>query len=33
MVKLVVFDLDGTLLRGATVCEVLAARLGPGSRK
>ena len=25
---LVVFDLDGTLLRGPTVCEVLAARLG-----
>lgn len=25
---LVVFDLDGTLLRGSTVCEVLAARLG-----
>ena len=25
---LVVFDLDGTLLRGFTVCEVLAARLG-----
>jgi phosphoserine phosphatase len=28
MAALVVFDLDGTLLRGATVCEVLAARLG-----
>lgn len=28
MAVLVVFDLDGTLLRGATVCEVLAARLG-----
>jgi HAD superfamily phosphoserine phosphatase-like hydrolase len=25
---LVTFDLDGTLLRGPTVCEVLAARLG-----
>lgn len=25
---LVVFDLDGTLLRGLTVCEVLAAQLG-----
>jgi phosphoserine phosphatase len=25
---LVVFDLDGTLLRGQTVCEVLAAPLG-----
>jgi len=25
---LVVFDLDGTLLRGPTVCEVLAQRLG-----
>ena len=25
---LVVFDLDGTLLRGSTVCEVLAAGLG-----
>jgi phosphoserine phosphatase len=25
---LVVFDLDGTLLRGPTVCEVLAERLG-----
>jgi phosphoserine phosphatase len=25
---LVAFDLDGTLLRGPTVCEVLAARLG-----
>lgn len=28
MTALVVFDLDGTLLRGATICEVLAARLG-----
>ena len=28
MGALVVLDLDGTLLRGATVCEVLAARLG-----
>jgi HAD superfamily phosphoserine phosphatase-like hydrolase len=28
MAALVLFDLDGTLLRGATVCEVLAARLG-----
>jgi len=25
---LVVFDLDGTLLRGPTVCEVLAESLG-----
>ena len=25
---LVVFDLDGTLLRGPTVCELLAAPLG-----
>ncbi|HEY1756593.1 MAG TPA: haloacid dehalogenase-like hydrolase [Bryobacteraceae bacterium] len=28
MAALVVVDLGGTLLRGATVCEVLAARLG-----
>jgi phosphoserine phosphatase len=27
-VRLVVFDLDGTLLRGPTVCEVLAAPFG-----
>ena len=27
-VKLVAFDLDGTLLRGNTVLEVLAAGLG-----
>ena len=27
-VRLVAFDLDGTLLRGATVCEVLAERFG-----
>jgi phosphoserine phosphatase len=26
--RLVVFDLDGTLLRGSTVCEVLAAPVG-----
>jgi HAD superfamily phosphoserine phosphatase-like hydrolase len=29
---LVVFDLDGTLLRGLTVCEVLARPLGQGQR-
>jgi HAD superfamily phosphoserine phosphatase-like hydrolase len=29
---LVIFDLDGTLLRGPTVCEVLAARLGRQQR-
>lgn len=29
---LAVFDLDGTLLRGATVCEVLADQLGHGAR-
>lgn len=29
---LVVFDLDGTLLRGPTVCEVLAEPLGPLER-
>jgi phosphoserine phosphatase len=28
MIQLVVFDLDGTLLRGPTVCEVLARPLG-----
>jgi HAD superfamily phosphoserine phosphatase-like hydrolase len=28
LVGLAVFDLDGTLLRGPTVCEVLAQRLG-----
>ncbi len=27
-IRLVAFDLDGTLLRGDTVCEVLARRLG-----
>ena len=27
-VDLAVFDLDGTLLRGSTVCEVLAAPIG-----
>lgn len=27
-IRLVVFDLDGTLLRGATVCEMLANALG-----
>ncbi|MGO9932698.1 MAG: HAD family hydrolase [Steroidobacteraceae bacterium] len=31
-VRLVAFDLDGTLLRGATVCEVLAARFGMQDR-
>ena len=29
---LAVFDLDGTLLRGATVCEVLADQIGYGAR-
>ena len=29
---LVVFDLDGTLLRGRTVCEVIADSLGRGKR-
>src|SRR5215203_2467874 len=29
---LVVFDLDGTLLRGPTVCEVLAQHLGRSPR-
>ena len=30
--RLAVFDLDGTLLRGATVCEMLAIGLGHGQR-
>jgi phosphoserine phosphatase len=30
-IRAVAFDLDGTLLRGATVCEVLANRLAPGA--
>ena len=31
-VGLVIFDLDGTLLRGRTVCEVIADRIGRGRR-
>jgi HAD superfamily phosphoserine phosphatase-like hydrolase len=31
-VRLVAFDLDGTLLRGPTICEVLAAKLGMQDR-
>ena len=31
-VRLVIFDLDGTLLRGDTVCLALARRLGKASR-
>ena len=30
---LVVFDLDGTLLRGQTVCEVIAQSLGGAGRR
>ncbi len=31
-IKLVAFDLDGTLLRGSTVCQVLAGALGRAER-
>ena len=31
-VRLVAFDLDGTLLRGPTICEVLAAKFGKQER-
>ena len=31
-VRLVAFDLDGTLLRGPTICEVLAAKFGVQDR-
>lgn len=32
LVRLAAFDLDGTLLRGCTVCEILANKLGYGER-
>jgi len=31
-VRLAAFDLDGTLLRGPTICEVLAAKFGRRDR-
>lgn len=31
-VRLVAFDLDGTLLRGDTVCEAMARQLGCSSQ-
>lgn len=31
-IELVAFDLDGTLLRGVTVCEAIARQLGRGER-